>query len=155
RDLVRAIQEVLNGMMSLSPRVSRTVVQAYLAKSELPPDPLTPREREVLQLVTAGKTTKQVAARPGTSGETREGGRLSPRHKREDRGVASHAHHAEAGHVEHRRRRPLRDPPGPDPGLKRPRPGARSVVAKSIASGTSLLTVTGLSRPSVGPPLAV
>ena len=47
-DLVRAIHEVLNGMMYLSPRVSRTVVQAYLAKSELPPDPLTPREREVL-----------------------------------------------------------------------------------------------------------
>ena len=41
-DLVRAIHEVLNGMMYLSPRVSRTVVQAYLAKSELPPDPLTP-----------------------------------------------------------------------------------------------------------------
>ena len=36
-DLVRAIHEVLNGMMYLSPRVSRTVVQAYLAKSELPP----------------------------------------------------------------------------------------------------------------------
>ena len=28
-DLVRAIHEVLNGMMYLSPRVSRTVVQAY------------------------------------------------------------------------------------------------------------------------------
>src|SRR2546427_335023 len=47
-DLVRAIQEVLRGMMYLSPRVSRTLVQAYLAKSELSADPLTPREREVL-----------------------------------------------------------------------------------------------------------
>ena len=71
-DLVRAIHEVLNGMMYLSPRVSRTVVQAYLAKSELPPDPLTPREREVLQLVAAGKTTKEVAEILGISVKTAE-----------------------------------------------------------------------------------
>ena len=71
-DLVRAIHEVLNGMMYLSPRVSRTVVQAYLAKSELPPDPLTPREREVLQLVAAGKTTKEVAELLGISVKTAE-----------------------------------------------------------------------------------
>jgi DNA-binding NarL/FixJ family response regulator len=71
-DLVRAIHEVLNGMMYLSPRVSRTVVQAYLAKSELPPDPLTPREREVLQLVAAGKTTKEVAGLLGISVKTAE-----------------------------------------------------------------------------------
>jgi DNA-binding NarL/FixJ family response regulator len=71
-DLVRAINEVLNGMMYLSPRVSRTVVQAYLAKSELPPDPLTPREREVLQLVAAGKTTKEVAELLGISVKTAE-----------------------------------------------------------------------------------
>ena len=71
-DLVRAINEVLNGMMYLSPRVSRTVVQAYLAKSELPPDPLTPREREVLQLVAAGKTTKEVAGLLGISVKTAE-----------------------------------------------------------------------------------
>ena len=71
-DLVRAIHEVLNGMMYLSPRVSRTVVPAYLAKSELPPDPLTPREREVLQLVAAGKTTKEVAEILGISVKTAE-----------------------------------------------------------------------------------
>jgi two-component system response regulator NreC len=71
-DLVRAINEVLSGMMYLSPRVSRTVVQAYLAKSDLPPDPLTPREREVLQLVAAGKTTKEVAGLLGISVKTAE-----------------------------------------------------------------------------------
>ena len=52
--------------------ISRTVVQAYLAKSELPPDPLTPREREVLQLVAAGKTTKEVAELLGISVKTAE-----------------------------------------------------------------------------------
>src|SRR5437868_12246259 len=71
-DLIRAVHEVLRGMMYLSPRVSRTVVQAYLAKSELPPDPLTPREREVLQLVAAGKTTKEVAELLGISVKTAE-----------------------------------------------------------------------------------
>jgi two-component system response regulator NreC len=71
-DLVRAIQEVLRGMMYLSPRVSRTLVQAYLAKSALPPDAVTPREREVLQLVAEGKTTKEVAKLLGISAKTVE-----------------------------------------------------------------------------------
>lgn len=71
-DLVRAIHEVLKGMTYLSPRVSRTLVQAYLAKSELPADPLTTREREVLQLVAEGKTTKAIAAVLGISVKTAE-----------------------------------------------------------------------------------
>jgi len=36
-DLVRAISEVLRGLMYLSPRVSRLLVEAYLAKSESDP----------------------------------------------------------------------------------------------------------------------
>jgi two-component system response regulator NreC len=71
-DLVRAIHEVLQGMMYLSPRVSRTLVQAYLAKSALPPDPLTARERQVLQLVAEGKTTKEAAKLLGISAKTVE-----------------------------------------------------------------------------------
>ena len=71
-DLVRAIHEVLRGMMYLSPRVSRALVQAYLAKSELPPDPLTPREREVLRLVAEGKSTREVADLLGISVKTAE-----------------------------------------------------------------------------------
>ena len=71
-DLVRAIHEVLHGMVYLSPRVSRALVQAYLAKSALPADPLTAREREVLQLVAEGNTTKEVARLLGISAKTVE-----------------------------------------------------------------------------------
>jgi len=71
-DLVRAIHEVLRGMMYLSPGISEAVVQAYLARAEIPRDPLTSREREVLQLVAEGKSTKEVAGLLGISFKTAE-----------------------------------------------------------------------------------
>ncbi len=71
-DLVRAISEVQKGAVYLSSGVSQTVVQAYLTKAELPPDLLTPRERQVLQLVAEGKTTKQVAKLLGITQKTAE-----------------------------------------------------------------------------------
>jgi len=48
------------------------VVEAYVGKTELPPDPLSPREREVLQLVAEGKTTKETARLLGVSVKTAE-----------------------------------------------------------------------------------
>jgi two-component system, NarL family, response regulator NreC len=71
-ELAQAIQEVSRGGTFLSPRVSRVVVDAYLAKTDLPADPLTPRERQVLQLVAEGKTTKEVAAELGLTTKTAE-----------------------------------------------------------------------------------
>jgi len=71
-DLVRAISDVQKGMAYLSPGISQTVVQAYLTKSDIPPDPLTPREREVLRLVAEGKTNKDVAKLLGISQKTAE-----------------------------------------------------------------------------------
>lgn len=76
-DLVQAIREVERGAVYLSPGVSRAVVDAYRAKSELPPDPLSPREREVLQLVAEGKTTKEAANVLGVSFKTAESHRMS------------------------------------------------------------------------------
>ncbi len=71
-DLVRAIQEVQRGMAYLSPGISQAVVQAYLTKSDVPADPLTAREREVLQLVAEGKTTKEIAKLLSISFKTAE-----------------------------------------------------------------------------------
>jgi len=75
-DLVQAIREVARGAVYLSPGVSQTVVEAYLAKRDLPPDPLTPREHQVLQLIAEGKTTKAIAALLGVSVKTAESHRM-------------------------------------------------------------------------------
>jgi two-component system, NarL family, response regulator NreC len=71
-DLIQAVQEVHRGTIYLSPGVSRVLVEAYLSKTHLPSDPLTPRERQVLQLVAEGKTTKEVAVVLGVSVKTAE-----------------------------------------------------------------------------------
>lgn len=70
--LLEAIREVCAGGVYLSPSVSGAVVQAYLAKSELPYDPLTSREGQVLQLIAESKTTKEIAVILGVSVKTAE-----------------------------------------------------------------------------------
>jgi two-component system, NarL family, response regulator NreC len=60
-DLVHAVEQVCAGSLYLSAGVSQVVTQAYLKKTEPMSEPLTPRERQVLQLVAEGKTTKEVA----------------------------------------------------------------------------------------------
>jgi two-component system response regulator NreC len=71
-DLVRAIQQVSQGQVYLSPGVSASVMDAYRSKSDKPADPLTPREKEVLQLIAEGKSTKDVASLLGISVKTAE-----------------------------------------------------------------------------------
>lgn len=71
-DLVQAIREVAKGAVYLSPGISRTVVNAFLSKTVVPDDPLTSRERQVLQLVAEGKTTKEIASLLGVSVKTAE-----------------------------------------------------------------------------------
>lgn len=71
-DLVHAIQQVSRGGVYLSPGVSRAVVEAYRTRSERPLDPLSGRERQVLQLIAEGKSTKDVASLLGISVKTAE-----------------------------------------------------------------------------------
>jgi DNA-binding NarL/FixJ family response regulator len=71
-DLVHAIQQVCRGEIYLSPSISRTVVEAFLSKTALPTDPLTSRERQILQLIGEGKSSKEIAALLGISIKTAE-----------------------------------------------------------------------------------
>jgi two-component system response regulator NreC len=71
-DLVAAIQQVERGGVYLSPNISRTVMEAYLTRTDVAPDPLTPRERQVLQMVGEGKSSKDVARLLGISAKTAE-----------------------------------------------------------------------------------
>jgi two-component system, NarL family, response regulator NreC len=80
-DIVQAIRDVVQGEIYLSPRVSRAVVMGYLSRPDLPPDPLTSREREVLQLIAEGETTKKIARRLGLAVKTVESHRIRLMHK--------------------------------------------------------------------------
>lgn len=74
-ELGLAIQAVTRGETWLSPAISRLVVEEYLgARGETagPLAQLTPRQREILQLIAEGKTTKQIAAALAVSIKTVE-----------------------------------------------------------------------------------
>ena len=62
RELIRAIHTVVAGGTYLQPGLSRAVVEAFIAHTEAPPEPLSRRERQVLQLLAEGKRTREVAA---------------------------------------------------------------------------------------------
>jgi len=64
-ELVNAIRSVYRGEAVLSPAVTRLVIEDYLRWGGTRPqeesDSLSPREREVLQLIAEGYTNKQIA----------------------------------------------------------------------------------------------
>jgi two-component system response regulator NreC len=69
-DLVAAIRHVDRGEVYLSPKISKAVVRAYLNNAEGPNGQLSVRERQVLQLVGEGHSTKKIAALLGISVKT-------------------------------------------------------------------------------------
>jgi DNA-binding NarL/FixJ family response regulator len=71
-NLLQAIEAVTHGEMYFSPGVSGAVVQAYLDNAAPSGDPLSPREREVLQLIAEGKTMKDIGGMLGISARTAE-----------------------------------------------------------------------------------
>ena len=73
-ELTSAIRAVHKGNAFFSPEVSKTLLNKTQRSGE-GPDPLTEREREVLQLVVEGKTSPQIAALLNISAKTVEGHR--------------------------------------------------------------------------------
>ncbi len=71
-DLVHAVRSVLQGNVYLSPGISESVVKAALAINAPALDPLTQREREVLQLIAEGKSNKEISQQLSMSVRTVE-----------------------------------------------------------------------------------
>jgi len=71
RDLVQAIEGVCRGEVYLSPGVAGAVAEAYLAPQHAAAA-LSVRERQVLQLIAEGHSTKAIAARLAISAKTVE-----------------------------------------------------------------------------------
>jgi DNA-binding NarL/FixJ family response regulator len=72
-ELELAIHAVARGERYLTPAVSKTVIEDYLRRVSVDQSPLerlTPRQREILQLIAEGGTTKDIARRLGLSVRT-------------------------------------------------------------------------------------
>jgi len=64
-ELVRAIDEAVRGRMYLSPLISKDLISVMLEANRKPTagkSKLTPRQREVLQLIAEGRTMKEIAS---------------------------------------------------------------------------------------------
>jgi DNA-binding NarL/FixJ family response regulator len=76
RDLVPAMEVVSQNKTFFTSKVSQMILDGYLGKSkeigEIDPLRLTSRQREILQLIAEGKSTKEVASELGMSLETAE-----------------------------------------------------------------------------------
>jgi len=88
RDLVQAIRQLEDGRVYLSPGLAEAVVQAYRTGAERPVDPLSLREREVLQLIAEGHGTKAIADKLCISARTVESHRYRIMKKLEIRETA-------------------------------------------------------------------
>jgi DNA-binding NarL/FixJ family response regulator len=74
-ELETAVRAVARGEVYLSPAVSKPVVEEYLRRvggQAGPLDQLTPRQREVLQLLAEGHSTHTIAQKLSISGKTVE-----------------------------------------------------------------------------------
>ena len=76
-DLERAINSVYEGEKFFSPIVTNILAESVIRPETTEPAEITPREKEVLDLVALGNSTKQVADRLGISIRTVESHRIN------------------------------------------------------------------------------
>jgi DNA-binding NarL/FixJ family response regulator len=91
-ELEAAVRAVARGEIYLSPAISRYVVDDYVRRAggdRSPLDRLTSRQREVLQLIAEGNTTKAIATRLVLSVKTVETHRAQLMERLEARDVAT------------------------------------------------------------------
>jgi len=93
-DLVAAVEDVLRGSVYLSPGISEAVVNAYKSRSSVSVESLSSRERQVLQLVAEGNTTKKIAAILNVSVKTADSHRTRIMKKLDVHETASLVRHA-------------------------------------------------------------
>jgi DNA-binding NarL/FixJ family response regulator len=78
RDLVTAVNAVRSNKTFFTPKVAQMILDGYLDKKPRKQDPdaprsrLTPRQREIVQLLAEGKSSKEVAVALGLSVKTAE-----------------------------------------------------------------------------------
>jgi len=80
RELELAVDAVARGEIFLSPAISKHVIEVFLNRTSDQDDPLehlTPRQREILQLIAEGKSSKQIAQLLDSSVKTIESHRAS------------------------------------------------------------------------------
>jgi DNA-binding NarL/FixJ family response regulator len=88
-ELVRAVRAVSEGAIYLTSKVSRSVLQAFSEKANDPGDPLSARERQVLQLIAEGKGMKEIGSLLGVSSRTADSDRANIMNKLRLRDTAS------------------------------------------------------------------
>jgi DNA-binding NarL/FixJ family response regulator len=80
-ELIRAVRDVAGGGVYLSAALSRCMVDAYRTQTAQPPDPLSPREHQVLRLIAEGRPTRDIARLLGVSVKTAESHRANIKRK--------------------------------------------------------------------------
>jgi two-component system nitrate/nitrite response regulator NarL len=76
-ELVQAVRAVSGGAIYLTSKVSHSVLQAFSEKTDDPGDPLSARERQVLQLIAEGKGMKEIGSLLGVSSRTADSHRTN------------------------------------------------------------------------------
>jgi len=95
-EMVAAVNMLLEHKRYLSPGASEVAVECFLHVSPEtePSDPLTPREREIVQLLAKGKSNKEVASALDISVKTVEAHRANIMHKLNLSSFAELVHYA-------------------------------------------------------------